>query len=237
MKLVINEKLIKRNKIIGQVTTFASLAVLLLGLILAFSKNDTTKMVLSYVALVIGFIFSQIGIYYTNRYGRTPRLDEIISVNFEKLSNDYTFYVYSSPIPLLLVGPAALWIPMPITATGKISFEKGRWKQQKAGFLMKAFGQEGLGKPVVDAEGYKKTLTKHLISKLGPGFQVPDMKPVLVLMMKNAEIGQVDEAPIPIFNADKLRRHIRHHDRHVTSLLPVEIIDSINKVLIDKTKK
>jgi len=231
MKLVINEKLINRNKIIGQATTFGSLAVLLIGLVLAFSKNDTNKMILSYIALVVGFILSQVGIYYTNRYGRTPRLDEIISANFEKLSNEYTFYVYTSPIPLLLIGPAAIWIPMPVTATGKISYIKGRWRQQGTGFLMKAFGQEGLGKPVVDAEDYKKTLSKHLFAKLGSEFQLPEMKPILVLMMKNAEIGEVEDAPIPMVKADKLRRYIRHYDRHVTSPLSIEIIDSINNAL------
>jgi len=32
--------------------------------------------------------------------------------------------------------------------------------------------------------------------------------------------------------ADKLRRYIRHYDRHVTSPLSIEIIDSINNALL-----
>ncbi len=231
MKLVINEKLLKRNKLIGQITTYSSLAVLAVGLVFAFAKDDLNKMMLSYVALIIGFILSQIGIFYTNRYGRTPRLDEIISANFEKLNSDYTFYVYSSPIPMLLVGPAALWIPIPITASGKISYEKGRWHQQGGGFMMKIFGQEGLGKPDVDAETYIKALTKHLQTKFGPDYELPPMKPVLVLMMKNSEIGDAAAAPTPIVKADKFRRHIRHEDRQCTNPLSIEALETINNAL------
>ena len=62
MKLVINEKLIKKNKTIGQITTFASLAVLAIGLVFAFGR-DLTRILYSYIALIIGFVLSQVGMY------------------------------------------------------------------------------------------------------------------------------------------------------------------------------
>ncbi len=234
MKLVINDKQIKRNKLIGTITTFASLAVLALGLVFAFAKNDMTKMMLSYVSLIVGFILSQVGIYFTNRYGRSPRFDQIISANFEKLTNDYTFYVYKSPVPMLLVGPAAIWLPMPITASGKISYDKGRWRQQGGGFMMKVFGQEGIGKPDSDAESYKKEISKQLQTKLGPDFELPPLKPILILMMKNAEIGEVSSAPLPIVTVDKLRRHIRHEDRQCTTPFTPENLEEINNAIEKK---
>ena len=166
MKLVINKKLINRNKLIGQIATFSSLAILAGGLFLAF-QTDVTKMLLSYVALIIGFITSQVGIYYTNRFGRNPRFDELFIKNLKKLSNQYTFYVYSSPIPMLLVGPNGFWLPIPISAGGNISYRKNRWRQQGGNFLMKLFAQEGIGRPDIEETANIKDLTKyiHKVSK------------------------------------------------------------------------
>lgn len=228
MKIVINEKKIKRNKLIGQITTFSSLATLAGGLVLAFG-NDTTRMLLSYVALILGFILSQIGIFYTNRYGRNPRYDEVIFKNLEKLGNDYTFYVYSSPIPILIVGPCGFWIPIPVSATGRIAYLKGRWRQQGGNFLMKAFAQEGIGRPEVEERDYKKDLMKLLQATSDEQDIIPPIKAILVLLMPNAEIGDVGDAPISIMEIRKLRRYIRKHDRDCVALLSDDELSILNK--------
>ncbi|MCJ7695217.1 MAG: hypothetical protein MUO40_07285 [Anaerolineaceae bacterium] len=212
MKLVINDKLIKRNKLIGQITTFGSLAVLGIGLVLAF-RQDTTMILLSYVALIIGFIMSQVGIYYTNRFGRSPRFDELVVKNFEKLSNEYSLYVYSSPVPILLAGPCGLWIPIPILASGKIVYEKGKWRQKGGSWMMKAFAQEGIGKPEIDEASNIKDITKYLSAKQVPEDKIPMIHTVFVLLNEKTEIGEISEAPSQIIHLKKLRRLIRHKDR------------------------
>ena len=57
MKQVTNEKLIKRNKTIGNVTTIAGLAILGAGLVLNFNPTPT-KTLISCIALSIGFVVS-----------------------------------------------------------------------------------------------------------------------------------------------------------------------------------
>jgi hypothetical protein len=148
MKLVINEKLIKRNKTIGNVLSFAGIAILIGGLVVSFNPTPT-KTIISFASLIVGFIVSQSSTFFVNRFSRDPRFDEVIAENLDKLKNDYTFYVYSSPIPMLLVGPQGLWIPVPVSASGEIYYDK-KWKQKGGSFLLKMFGQENIGRPEID---------------------------------------------------------------------------------------
>ena len=215
MKLNINEKLIKKNKLIGQITTFGSLAILIVGLILAF-RQDTTRILLSYIALIVGFIVSQVGIYYTNRFGRSPRFDELVQKNFEKLGGEYTLYIYEAPVPIMLVGPNGIWVPIPILATGKVSFEKGKWKLQGGNAMMRIFGQEGLGKPDAEATNSVRDISKYLASKGVVESEMPEIRTILVLLNEKSEIGDVSGAENEIVHMRKLKLRIRQIDRQNT---------------------
>ena len=76
MKTVTNVKLIKRNAKIGQYTSLGALVVLGIGLYITFKMPD--KFAYSLAALLIGFFMSQVGMHFTNRWGRNPRPDDII---------------------------------------------------------------------------------------------------------------------------------------------------------------
>ncbi|MDY6873431.1 MAG: hypothetical protein SVR81_05625 [Chloroflexota bacterium] len=225
MKLVINEKLIKRNKKIGNVMSIAGIAILIGGLVVSFNPTPT-KTIISFAALIIGFIVSQASTFFINRFGREPRFDEVIADNLNKLNNDYTLYVYSSPVPLLLVGPQGLWMPVPVSARGEIYYDK-KWKQHGGSFLLKLFGQENIGRPEVDVESNEKALNAFF-EKYLPELDVPTTNSVLVSMNPDAGIGDVDEAPLPIVDASALRRYIRKIDRKVEVDIAPEVLGKIN---------
>jgi len=164
MNIIRNDKFIKRNRTIGQICTYGSLIVLILGLVFAFGQ-DLSRILWSYAALILGFILSQVGMYFTNRFGRNPRFDEILATAFEKLRHEYTFYVYTSPVPMLLVGPCKIWVPVPLTSSGKVSYINGKWKQEGGNFMMKVFGQEGLGKPDREALADEEVIRSYLIPR------------------------------------------------------------------------
>ncbi len=227
MKLVLNEKLIKRNKTIGNITSIIGIAILAVGLILNFNPTPT-KTLISFGALIVGFIISQISTYYVSRFGRQPRFDEIITENLKKLDDGYTLYVYNSPIPLLLVGPHGLWIPTPITASGEIYYDK-KWKQRGGGFLMKLFGQENLGRPEVEVQVNEKDIHKLLEKHLEKD-EFPPIQSILVSMHPKATIGNVDDAPIPVVQTDALRRIIRRYDRKYEVEIPQDELDKINQL-------
>ena len=228
MKIVRNDKLIKRNKTIGNVMSIVGIAILVFGLVLSFNPSPT-KTLISFIALIVGFIIAQISTYFVTRFAREPRYDEVISTNLSKLGNEYTFYVYSTPIAMALVGPAGIWIPVPTAASGEISFDK-RWKQRGGSFMLKLFGQENIGRPALDIENNEKELRKTLASEM-PEEQIPPIKGILVVMNPETTIGDVAGAPELISEAEALRRTLRKYDRKVEDGVSPETLAKINEIL------
>ena len=228
MNKVINEKLIKRNKTIGNVLSISGFAILIGGLIL--NKNPTpTKTLVSFGALIVGFIVAQISTTYVTRFGRSPRFDEIIADNLSKLNNQYTFYVYNGPVPMLLVGPSGLWIPIPTIAAGEISYDN-KWRQRGGSAFMKIFGQESIGKPELEIINQEKLIIDFLKKHVNEE-QIPPTNFVLVSMNPKAVIGDVENAPVPIVDISSLRRFIRKNDRKEELKISETLIEKINETL------
>src|SRR4030065_1166954 len=111
MNIIRNEKLIKRNSRIAQITVVAGLAVLAAGMFISFRYKE--QVTLSMGALLVGFLLSQIGIYFSNRWGRRPRPDELLDQSLKGLDSKFTLYHYSTPVAHLLLGPAGVWLLLP----------------------------------------------------------------------------------------------------------------------------
>ncbi len=228
MKLVRNEKHIKQNKLIGKILTFASLGVLGLGLYFAFQKEGT-MILYSYICLIVGFLLTQIGLNFVNRYGRSPRYDEIFGTAFEKLRHEYTYYVYSSPLPMLLMGPCRIWLPIPVNATGELSFQDGKWVHKTRNRIQKMMGQDSVGKPEKEVAEAAAALSKYLTEKGIPVDMHPELKPILVVYLKETQLGDVSKAPYPVVEMEDLKRYIRRVDRE-------ECADPINPETAAKLK-
>ena len=229
MKKAINEKLIKRNKIIGNVTSIGGIAILAAGLFINMKPTPTRTMI-SFGALIVGFIVAQISTNYVSRFGRSPRFDEIIANNLDKLNNQYTFHVYSGPVPMLLVGPSGLWIPIPLVAGGEITYDK-KWRQHGGSFFMKMFGQENIGKPEMEVASNEKQVRDFLKSHL-EDVEIPPINSVLIAINPKAVIGDVENAPIPLVETSGLRRYIRKADRKMDTEISPAVLDKINSALI-----
>jgi len=230
MKKIINEKLIERNKRIGKILSIAGIGVLAVGLILNFNPTPT-RLLISLGALVLGFVISQISTFYVTRFNRSPRFDEIIAENLSKLGNEYTLYIYDSPIPMLLVGPAHLWIPVPVMASGEVYYAK-KWKERGGSFLVKLLGQGNIGQSEREISDYKKQIDGFL-QEIVTDEEFPPVKTILVILNPKVSIGDVEEAPTPIVHVSALRRKIRKFDRDAEEQISPEIIALINQRLLD----
>ncbi|HEX7971922.1 MAG TPA: folate-binding protein [Thiobacillus sp.] len=144
MKIVTNHKYIRRNKKIGQYTTIASLAILVIGFIISLDTSNPSLFTWSLLALIVGFILSQVGIYFGNRWGRSPRPDEVLATGLKGLEDKYVLYNYMTVTPHLLVGPAGIWILSTFTQRGSISYDaqKKRWNQRGGNFLVWRQGED-----------------------------------------------------------------------------------------------
>lgn len=230
MNKEINEKLINRNKKIGNIASIAGIAILGAGLVLNFNPTPT-KTLISFGALIVGFIVAQISTYFVSRFGRSPRNDEIIAENLDKLNNDYTFYAYNTPVSLLLVGPYGIWIPHPIVASGEIYYDK-KWRQRGGSFFLKFFGQENIGRPDAEVIDNEKRIRNLLLKNLDEN-EMPPINSILVSLHPKATIGNVENAPTPITELDGLRRTIRRYDRKSEVEIPPETLEKIKQLLVE----
>jgi hypothetical protein len=209
VNVVIDEKLIKRNAKIGQIVTIVSLVTLGAGMFITFQRPDLFAV--SIGALLLGFLLSQVGIYFTNRWGRSPRPDEQITLALKGLDKRYSLFHYQTPASHVLVGPAGIWVLIPKHQRGTITYSKNRWRQKGGGFIqsyLKIFAQEGIGRPDVEIESDVDGLSKFLRKKLPEGIDHPPIKAALIFSNPETDI-QADEAPVPTLPAKKLKDLIR----------------------------
>lgn len=207
MKIVQNTRKIERNKKIGKYTTIGGLVILGIGLYVNLAAPQ--EIVISFGALIVGFAMSQVGIYYGNRFGKSPRPDELLTGALKGLSEQYTLYHYMTPVPHVLVGPAGVWVLLPYPQTGTVTYdtEKKRWRQKGGSFLLKAFAQEGLSKPDVEAK-YTTDDLKAFLSKRMPGVELPPVQALAVFTAKKIELD-VAGAPVEAVALDKVKDFFR----------------------------
>ena len=235
MKVVTNNKLIKRNAKIGQYTSIGALVVLGIGLYISFKMPD--KFAYSLGALLLGFFMSQIGMYYGNRWGRSPRPDEVIDKSLKGLGRDYTVYHYVTPSAHLLVGPAGIWTLVPLYQSGKITYEKNRWRSKGGGFIqgyLRLFGQENIGRPEVESKVEIDSASHYLTRVLPEGTKFPEVRAVLVFTNPKVEL-MVEGAPTPAIIADQVKDFMREKGK--TNPVSDEMLSLIRNTLPQSEKE
>ena len=188
MKIIKNEKLIKRNAQIGSWTSLAALVVLGSGCI--FPSHAPNCSCTRCSPSLLGFTLTQIGMYMGNKFGRSPRPDEKLDAGLKGLQNEFVMYHYTTPVSHLLVGPAGVWVVMPYHQRGQVTFKKNRWQMSGGGFLqsyMRIFGQEGLGRPDIEIDNEIKSLKKYL-SKHMDESEIPEINALMVFTNDDVEI-------------------------------------------------
>ncbi len=207
MKIVSNTKLIKRNRKIGQFLTIGALVILGIGLYFSFTNPE--QITITFGALLFGFLLTQIGIYYGNRWGKSPRPDELLSAALKGLEDRYTLYHYAAGIPHALIGPAGVLALVPVSVAGKITYDESRqrYRQKGGNFYLKIFGQESLGRPDLDARYAIDDLRKFL-EKEFPDLERPEVNAVLVFTNKKAEL-EIEDSPFPAVSLEKVKDFIR----------------------------
>ena len=208
MKIIKNEKLIKRNGQIGQWTSLAALIVLGGGMYLSFTRTDL--FVYSIAALLLGFTLTQVGMYMGNRYGRSPRPDEKLDAGLKGLQNEFVMYHYKAPASHLLVGPAGIWVLLPYHQRGQVTYKKNRWRMRGGGFLqgyMRIFGQESMGRPDIELDSEIKSVKKYLEKQMD-GADVPEVNVMMVFTSDDITID-AEDAPVPAMKLKEIKDFFR----------------------------
>ena len=228
MKIIKNEKLIKRNGTIGNWTSLAAIVVLGIGMYISFTRTDLISYTL--IALVLGFTLTQVGMYLGNKFGRSPRPDERLDAGLKGLQNEYSLYHYTTPAPHLLVGPAGVWVIKPYHQRGQVTFRKNRWRIGGGGFLqsyMRIFGQESLGRPDIELESDIKALRTFLLRNMEES-ELPEINQLIVFTSDAVEID-AEDSPISGIKLKQLKEFIRQKAKE--KKLTTETLNQIKTAL------
>jgi hypothetical protein len=222
MKIIKNEKLIKRNGRIGSFTSLAALIVLGVGMYISFTRTDLY--IYSIASLLIGFTLTQVGMFMGNRYGRSPRPDEKLDAGLKGLQNEFVIYHYRTPASHLLIGPAGVWILMPYHQRGQVVFKKNRWRMSGGGFMqsyMRIFGQESLGRPDIEIDSEIHALKKFLLKNMEES-EIPGINALMVFTSDEVEIDAGD-SPLPVMKLKQVKDFMRQKAKErVLSQLKLE---------------
>ena len=231
MKIIKNEKLIKRNSKIGQYTSLGALAVLGVGMYISFTRPEL--FVWAVAALLIGFTLTQVGMYFGNRWGRSPRPDEKLDSGLKGLHKEFNIYHWTTPVSHLLVGPAGIWVLLPYHQRGHVTYQKNRFRMSGGGFLqnyMRLFGQEGIGRPDLESESEINSIRKALIKGGMDEDEVPEINALLVFTNDDVEV-EAEDAPIPALPLKKLKDFIRNKTKEKP--ITAESLQAVKELLPD----
>jgi hypothetical protein len=208
MNILINSKMVKRYTRLGQILMFGGMAVLIAGMVINIRTPEMVN--LSLGALLVGFLLSQVGIQLSNRWARQPRPYEAINKSLKGLDGRYTLYHYTTRASHLLVGPSGVWVIQPRYQGGTISYSNGRYHQKGGNLYLKIFGQDGIGRPDLEAQTEVAKVRSYL-RKLLPEEKIPDVNAVLTFIHPKVTLVQPEgELPAyPFVTADKLKDVVR----------------------------
>jgi hypothetical protein len=223
MKIIIDTKKIERNRKIGSYSLLGGMVVLFGGLFISISQIATgfqdpanpppdAEMMLNYatIAMFVGLLLTEVSMYFNNRWGRKPTIEEKVSLGLKGLDDRYTLYHHRGPTPTLLVGPAGIWVLVTLYQRGVVTFDRGRYQQAGVNWFTKIFYQEGIGRPEMLAKGQMDNVNQFIQKNLPEGSQLPDVRAALVFTAANVTVQvDEDEAPIPAMHIDKLKDFIR----------------------------
>lgn len=205
MKVIRNERYMERRGKVGRYASLVGLVVLLAGMLISIFRAEFITW--SFVCLLTGFMLSQIGIYYGNRFVRPDRPDEVLTKSLKGLDDRYRLYHYRLPTPHVLLAPDACYVLTVYTQSGRIMARGERWRQALGWrWLFAWLGQEGIGNPTKAAQFEVESLRRYLAKKLA-GVEV-SLNPVVVFSHPNVELDVADTA-VPVIHIKKLKDWLR----------------------------
>lgn len=202
-----DEARVERLKKTGQYVSLTGFLLLIAALVLGF-VNPEQYLWLQVLALPIGWLMSQIGLYLAHRYLRNPRPDEVLDQALRKVARQGRMYHYLLPashVLLTLAGPIVFVLKY---QTGRISVEGDRWQQRGVSFLRRFFSQESLGNPTKEAEREVRALAAY-ISREAPTVEEVPIGAIIVFTSKNVADLDLERSDIPAMHYTKLRGYLK----------------------------
>ena len=209
MKVIVNEKLVKRQATIGKWASLLGMGALLGGLVVSYRWPN--QLTIDFGCLIVGFVLASVGTYNMNRWVKEPRADQALTKALKGFDNKHFLYHYTLPAGHVLLAPSGLFVFTVKDHHGEIRCEGEKWHQKfNWGRLLLFLGQEGLGNPTREVRGEIGRLRRFLDSRL-PEADVP-IEGLIIFTNPRARLELIDPA-MPVVSSNKLKTFLRQRKK------------------------
>lgn len=139
MQQYTNNPLVRRNRLFSRWMMFGGLGLSIAAVIITFTQP--ALIVIAFALILIGGVVSQLGTAIHNRFGRSPRVDEVIDFSLKGLDDQHAIFHYLLGTNHALFTPQGAYAIVPRMEKGTISYEDQNWQHQPAR------GRLSLGEP------------------------------------------------------------------------------------------
>ncbi|UCF61227.1 MAG: hypothetical protein JSV37_00700 [Anaerolineaceae bacterium] len=206
MRQHVDLKMIKRWNTAGKVFTFLGLGILIGAFIMTFRDPNVSNQFL--ILSVFGVICAQAGLAISNRWGASPRIDEIIDEALKGFDNQYEIYHYRLGASHALLTPIGAFAIVPCYEDGEITYDGEKWFSQstKRKFLRRS-GKRSIGGLQKNAKAEVQSM-QRAIDRVLPEKPEVSIQPILVFVNPDTYV-KVDGAPLHTVHVKKLKSFIR----------------------------
>jgi hypothetical protein len=205
MNVYTNKGYVERRATLGKWASLVGLVVLGGGFLISLRVPEL--FFISFATLIVGFLLSNVGIYYANRYARPDRPDAVLVQALKGLDKRHALYQFLLPVSHVLCEPGGLTVLIVKPQEGLIIYDNGKWRNKQGwSRLLRWVGQEGLGKPDLEIESEAATMREWL-QKQAPDLEAP-IRGVVIFTNANAEL-QLNDPPVPALAPKQLKGWLR----------------------------
>jgi multisubunit Na+/H+ antiporter MnhF subunit len=128
MQQYTNQRLVIRNHRYSRLMMFGGLGLSIVAVIITFTQP--TLIIVAFALILVGGVVSQIGTAIHNRFGRSPRVDEVIDFSLKGLDDRHAVFHYLMGTNHALFTPHGVYAISPMLEKGSIEYRDEIWKHQ-----------------------------------------------------------------------------------------------------------
>jgi hypothetical protein len=202
MRVVINQKKIRRNRKIAQYAFFITLGVLIIGLFITNAAPSNPVLLLApLVVLPIAIGATMYSVRMANSWLREPRPEAVLKQALKGISSRSVLYHYALPANHVLITPQGVFVFVLRPQEGHFTISGKKWSRRGGMFkkFMTFFRQDSIGHP--DTEAMREAaVLQEVLDRVLPDSGVT-AEPVVVFSSPYAEL-EVIESTMPVVSAD-----------------------------------
>lgn len=158
-----------------------------------------------------GFIVTNLGMYYFNRYVRPPLPQDILDKELKGLDNRYRLFNYTGPVDHVLITPSGTLAITIRRMGGDIRCHGEKWSM-RTGILnkLRLFSEDQLGNPSTDLRRDVSKLQALLEAKL-PASEEEKPVPIggFVLFSNEGANLSIEDCSVRILNTKNMKDYLR----------------------------